>query len=285
MISAESVNEKCLTCHTEKRGPVPLGARAGPRELPQLPRPPRLEPREAARGQAALPLPALPPEHPPPGLALRRHQHAGRPVGDQPRGGARVQELPPERPRRQRAVRTLPGEVAMTAHPLVDPDPGAHRFRRAPRSRPRSQDVPASPAPAAAEMAAGVQPPAHRLRRPGGGDGHELLAVPGVPRRARRASSFRLHGSRETRSSGTTSPPRTCCRTTRATGSWPSPAPSASEAEFVKIPHRFGNAGAHAPRGHRPGRPVDQPDPAPDLPERHREAVRRQPQRRSTTRS
>ena len=47
-------------------GPVPLGARAGEGELPQLPQPSRVESRQASRGEAALSLPAVPSQHPSP---------------------------------------------------------------------------------------------------------------------------------------------------------------------------------------------------------------------------
>ena len=60
MMQADSTNELCYTCHTEKRGPF-LYEHAPVREdVRDLPRPARLEPRAAARGEAALPLPALP---------------------------------------------------------------------------------------------------------------------------------------------------------------------------------------------------------------------------------
>ena len=33
-----TIDESCVSCHAEKRGPVPLGARAGVRQLHDLPR-------------------------------------------------------------------------------------------------------------------------------------------------------------------------------------------------------------------------------------------------------
>src|SRR5260221_6394417 len=98
--------------HREAR-PVSLGARSRPRELRALPRSARIQPRQDAGGEAAVPLPALPPQHPPSGDSLRRHEYRGRGRGEQSRRGARLQELPPERPRRQRALRAVPVEVAM----------------------------------------------------------------------------------------------------------------------------------------------------------------------------
>lgn len=45
LIPEPSVNENCYRCHTEKRGPLPLGAPTRLRELPDLPRAPWVEPR------------------------------------------------------------------------------------------------------------------------------------------------------------------------------------------------------------------------------------------------
>ena len=63
--------------HGEARA-VPLGARAGAGELPELPQPARLEPRQAAGLAAALALPALPPEHAAPRHRLQGHQRRRR---------------------------------------------------------------------------------------------------------------------------------------------------------------------------------------------------------------
>jgi predicted CXXCH cytochrome family protein len=96
----------CSSCHNPHDGSRPKMIKA---ELHPLPRSPRLEPRQAARLAAALAVPALPPEHPPSRHGLHRHQRRGNGVvGQQPRRGARVQELPPERARRQRADRAVP---------------------------------------------------------------------------------------------------------------------------------------------------------------------------------
>ena len=99
--------------HREARA-VPLGARAGPRELPQLPRPPRLQPRQDARRQAALPLPALPPEHAPSRHALRR---AATRLGGGSASATARWSTPARTATRTSTAATpvgrLPGEVAM----------------------------------------------------------------------------------------------------------------------------------------------------------------------------
>ena len=59
LIKADSVNETCYCVPRREARPVPVGARPGTRELPQLPHAPRLEPRLPARRRAAVRLPAV----------------------------------------------------------------------------------------------------------------------------------------------------------------------------------------------------------------------------------
>ena len=72
MLLQTSVNQNCYTCHAEKRGPFLWEHAPGPRELPQLPRRPRHDQREDAEGEAAAPLPAVPPDLQPPRPGLSR---------------------------------------------------------------------------------------------------------------------------------------------------------------------------------------------------------------------
>ena len=67
-----TIDESCTSCHAEKRGPVPVGARAGRRELHDLPRTARVEQRADAGRQAAVPLPALPRDLAPSADGVRR---------------------------------------------------------------------------------------------------------------------------------------------------------------------------------------------------------------------
>ena len=59
------INESCVSCHTEKRGPVSLGSRAGSRSVQHLSRSARVEPGADARRETADALPALPHRHAP----------------------------------------------------------------------------------------------------------------------------------------------------------------------------------------------------------------------------
>jgi predicted CXXCH cytochrome family protein len=127
MVTANSVNEKCYECHAEKRGPFSPRARPGPGELRFLPRPPRLEPRQAPPGQAAVPLPALPLRGRTPGQLVRPQQYPGRPSGraserhddQQPRRRAGMQELPQPDPRLEFVLGRGLREVTMTRNLLL----------------------------------------------------------------------------------------------------------------------------------------------------------------------
>ena len=78
MISARVDQREVLPVpHREARA-VPLGARAGPRELRDLPRPARVEPPAPDRRDAAVSLPALPREQRSPRHALRQEQRRRR---------------------------------------------------------------------------------------------------------------------------------------------------------------------------------------------------------------
>ena len=79
---------------------LPLGARPGRRELRELSRPPRLEPREDAEGREAAALPAVPRRDAAPHAALRP-----RPALAEVRAGTVVRELPRQHPRLEPSVR------------------------------------------------------------------------------------------------------------------------------------------------------------------------------------
>ena len=87
LLVKNSVNETCYTCHAEKRGPVPLGARARRRQLHQLPHAARLDQRAAAEDARAVALPGVPQRRPrQPGQ--QRRQPGGRQRHDRQRHAA-----------------------------------------------------------------------------------------------------------------------------------------------------------------------------------------------------
>ena len=60
LLKEPSLNDTCFTCHAEKRGPFLWNHPPVDRELRELPRPPRLQPREHAEAAEAAALPAVP---------------------------------------------------------------------------------------------------------------------------------------------------------------------------------------------------------------------------------
>ena len=109
MIKAEWTNELCLQCHTEKRGPF-FWEHAPVRENCTLCHNPHGSNHDkllVSQQPWLCQRCHLNTRHP--GHRLHGHQRRRRlHVGQQPRGRARLQELPPERPRRQRADRAVP---------------------------------------------------------------------------------------------------------------------------------------------------------------------------------
>ena len=93
LLVKNTVNETCYTCHAEKRGPVPLGARARRRQLHDLPHAARLGQHAAAQGADAVAVPGLPQRRPRQPGAKRRQPEGRRRDHDQrtaDAGGARA---------------------------------------------------------------------------------------------------------------------------------------------------------------------------------------------------
>ncbi len=113
MVSAEWVNEKCLTCHTEKRGPF-LWEHAPVRENCLNCHDPHGSNHDkllVAKQPYLCQRCHLNTRHP--GTLYDFRNTIAGTSSDQSRGRARVQELPPEHPRLQRAFGRLPREVRM----------------------------------------------------------------------------------------------------------------------------------------------------------------------------